>query len=68
MGTIETGTRLDNCPFCGGKAVMTFNGSNGRTIKCTGCLVKMQQKVLVKSIEWLEHEMIKDWNKRQGKP
>ncbi len=24
MGTIETSTKLDDCPFCGGKAVMTF--------------------------------------------
>lgn len=68
MGTIETSTKLDDCPFCGGKAVMTFNGSKGRIIKCTSCLVKMQQKVIRNSVEWLEIEMIKDWNKRQVRP
>jgi len=28
----------------------------------------MQQKVIRNSVEWLEIEMIKDWNKRQVRP
>ena len=68
MNTIETSTKLKDCPFCGGEAVMTFNGANGRVIKCKSCQVKMQQKVLKQTIEWLEIEMVKDWNKRQVKP
>ena len=52
------------CPFCGSKAELRYEGKNGIKIKCTGCLAKMSQKVIHKSLEWLEEVMIKEWNTR----
>lgn len=61
---IEIKTELKSCPFCGGKAEMHYYGSKGRIIKCVSCLIQIRQKVLRHTIEWLEKELIEDWNKR----
>ncbi len=55
---------LLGCPFCGGEAELKQTGRNKITIKCKSCLVKMEQKVLRQSLEWLEKKMIESWNKR----
>ena len=57
-------TELMPCPFCGGKATLKQTGKNKLTIKCGNCLAKMEQRVLKNSLQWLEEEMNKDWNKR----
>jgi len=64
MNEIETNIKLKPCPFCGGEAGMFYYGSNGRIIKCKKCFIQKRQKVLRKSVEWLENELIKDWNNR----
>jgi len=61
---IETTIKLKPCPFCGGEAEMLYYGSKGRIIKCKKCLIQKRQKVLHKSVEWLEDKLIKDWNNR----
>lgn len=61
---IETEIKLKPCPFCGGEAQMEWYGKNGRTIKCTKCLIQKKQKVLRFTVEWLEEKLIKDWNTR----
>lgn len=43
---------------------MTQRGSSELTIKCSSCTVKMVQRVLRYSIEWLEERMIDSWNTR----
>lgn len=55
---------LKPCPFCGGKATIEQNKSNGYKLKCTSCLMGVTQKVLRNSMEWLKETMIKDWNTR----
>lgn len=55
---------LKDCPFCGGKPKLEQTGRKELTLKCTSCIVKYQFKVRNNSLEWLELEMIKDWNKR----
>lgn len=61
---IETSVELKACPFCGGEAQMHYYGSKGRKIKCASCLIQYKQRVIFKSVEWLEEELIKDWNTR----
>jgi hypothetical protein len=56
--------KLNPCPFCGGEVKLEQTGSSQITIKCKSCPAKMTQKTLRHTLEWLESEMIKDWNKR----
>lgn len=56
--------KLKPCPFCGGESELEQTGRNQLTIKCKKCLVKMVQKVLRQSLDWLEKKMIKNWNIR----
>lgn len=56
--------KLKPCPFCGGEAEITQTGRLKLYLRCKSCRIGLQQKVLRKSLEWLENEMIKDWNKR----
>jgi len=63
--TTETQKKsLLSCPFCGGEAKLEQTGRNKLTIKCKGCMVRKTQKVLHRSLKWLEEKMIKDWNTR----
>jgi len=64
MNEIKPNIKLKPCPFCGGEAGMFYYGSKGRIIKCKRCVIQKRQKVLNKSIEWLEDKMIENWNKR----
>ena len=52
------------CPFCGGYAEITPYKKNGLKIKCTRCLIEKRQRVRRYSLEWLEEQLIKDWNRR----
>lgn len=61
---IETEAELKPCPFCGGEPKLYHKGKNGRVIKCTSCHIKIEQKVLRMTTEWLEVKMIEDWNNR----
>lgn len=56
--------KLMPCPFCGGVAVMIWNGHKKRTIKCTECHVTKKQAVLRLGVEQLESIMVKWWNGR----
>jgi hypothetical protein len=55
---------LKPCPFCGGEAEINKTGKNELTIRCKGCFINIEQKVLRFSLEWLKETMIKNWNKR----
>jgi Lar family restriction alleviation protein len=57
-------SELKPCPFCGGEAELKQTGRKGLTIKCKSCQIKLHQKVLNLSLEWLEPKMIESWNKR----
>lgn len=52
------------CPFCGGEAEIKQTGKNKMRIGCTSCLMGLEQKVLRKTIEWLQMTLIKSWNNR----
>lgn len=52
------------CPFCGAEAEMTQIGKDKVKIKCTGCFVEKQSKVLRYTIDWLQSTMAMWWNKR----
>lgn len=55
---------LRPCPFCGGKAELIVPRHKGRAIKCTYCCIRREKRVLKKTIEELENELVKDWNTR----
>lgn len=52
------------CPFCGAQAELKQTGKLKIRVRCTKCLIGIQQKVLRFSIEWLEDKMIEAWNTR----
>lgn len=52
------------CPFCGSKAELKQTSKLKIRIRCTKCLIGIEQKVLRLSIEWLEDKMIEMWNTR----
>ena len=56
--------KLKNCPFCGMDVEIKQTGKNKLTIKCPRCKVEYTQKTLRFSLDWLEGEMIKSWNRR----
>jgi hypothetical protein len=55
---------LKPCPFCGCDPKLTYEGKNGIRIKCTGCGMGIKQKVLERSLDWLEGVIVKAWNNR----
>lgn len=65
MTNEETAKPLKPCPFCGSEPEIRPYSSQGIEIRCKKCLFKKQQKVLHKSVEWLEGKMIEDWNSRR---
>jgi len=57
-------TKLLPCPFCGGPAELKQTGKNKLTLRCRCCTVKMVQKTMHQTLQWLEGKMIESWNTR----
>lgn len=58
---------LKPCPCCGNKEIeIEQNQRNGYKILCIVCGIKLEQKVLRFSLDWLKEKMIETWNKRNG--
>lgn len=55
---------LKPCPFCGGRAKEGHKGGNGWVIMCESCTVRMDQRTIRHTVEWLREKMIEDWNRR----
>ena len=62
---IDSVEELKDCPFCGGKAVLVRVKNKTLWIRCSKCLIGLQQSVVIKTIDWLRMELVKDWNKRK---
>lgn len=56
---------LKPCPFCGGKPILIQQSKKTLWIRCSKCMMGLKQSVVIKSIDWLRMELIKDWNKRK---
>ena len=57
--------QLKPCPCCGcEKVILEQYKKDGIRIICKGCALKREQRIFSQSIEWLEVEIIKDWNTR----
>mgnify|MGYP003403004175 CR=1 FL=1 len=61
---VEKEIKLLPCPFCGAEPVQGPYKRNGWEIKCKGCFVKVQQRVVRLSLDWLKESMAEAWNKR----
>jgi Zn ribbon nucleic-acid-binding protein len=58
---------LKPCPFCANKDILISHyKKDGIQIRCSNCGVMFQQRVMRKSIEWLQERLIEDWNSRQA--
>ena len=64
MKEIKEHLQLSPCPFCGGKAEIKQTGRLKLKLKCTSCLIGIEQKTLRYTLDWLKEKMIEGWNKR----
>lgn len=55
---------LKPCPFCGGEVEIEQTGKNELRVRCKECHMGLKQKVLRKSLEWLEETLRNSWNTR----
>lgn len=56
---------LEPCPFCGGNAQFSQYKRDGLRLKCEslGC-VDFKQRVMTRSLDWLQEKMTEHWNTR----
>lgn len=56
---------LKPCPFCGSSRIEILPYcKNGLVIQCKSCFFKKEAKVIRFDLEWLEKELVKNWNDR----
>lgn len=56
--------KLRPCPFCGSEAEITQTGKRQLRVRCNGCYMGVEQKVLRYSLEWLREKLTENWNRR----
>jgi hypothetical protein len=53
------------CPLCGSEAIeLRQFCRNGFEIRCKSCALKLRQKVLRYTMDWLEQKIVERWNGR----